>query len=49
MAEQLPLFPDRWREDPRPIVGWTKSFWHKGAKKRIYAAPGKAFPIRRKK
>jgi len=47
--EQIPLFPGRWKEDPRPIVGWTKRFWHKRAKKMIVAAPGRAFPIRQKR
>jgi hypothetical protein len=46
MAEQLPLFPSRWKADDRPIVAWTKRFWHKRAKKLIVAAPGRAFPIR---
>jgi hypothetical protein len=49
MAHQLPLFPDRWKSDKRPIVGWTKRFWHKRAKKMIVAPPGRAFPIRQKK
>jgi hypothetical protein len=48
-AQQLHLFPDRFKEDPRPIVGWTKHFWHKYAKKMIVAPPGRAFPIRAKK
>lgn len=30
------------------LVGWTKRFWHKAAKRYIVAAPGKAFPIWRK-
>jgi hypothetical protein len=48
MVEQLPLFPDEKKRDKREIVGWTKHFWHKWAKKRIYAKPGSAFPIYRK-
>ena len=43
-----PLFPKDGKRDKREIVGWTKHFWHKGAKKRIYAKPGSAFPIYRK-
>ena len=46
---QIPLFPERWKEDDRPIVGWTKRFWHKTAKKMIVAPPGRAFPIRQKR
>ena len=48
-ADQMTLFPDDGKRDERPIIGWTKSFWHKTAKKRIVAAPGHAFPIRGKK
>lgn len=36
---------------PKPgyyLAGFCKSFWHKWAKKRIYAPPGKAFHIWRK-
>lgn len=48
-SAQMQLFPDRWKRDHRPIIGWTKRFWHKRAKKMIFAPPGHAFPIRAKK
>lgn len=41
----FPDFPDR---PGYELVGFTRSFWHKRAGRRIYAKPGKAFPIWRK-
>jgi hypothetical protein len=50
MSIHMPLFPDeKKREDERPIIAWTKRFWHKRAKKLIVAPPGHAFPIRQKR